>query len=122
MALYKDVANESKMDLRIAGRNDELFQVHRFSGSEGISQLFRFEIDLVSTERGLLPSEITGQPAVLVLRDAPGPKERRFRPDLRQNRACLYGRYAVGKLEDRAPGRCRSVSTHQRREVGLRFT
>ncbi len=58
--------SESQLIFRIADGPEDQFQVIRYRGTEGLCQLYRFEITLASTEAGLGVEGMEGKPAVLV--------------------------------------------------------
>src|SRR5690554_2750741 len=64
MALLRDLSM-AQLTFEVKGLDYETFQVTRFSGNEGLSQLFRFEIELASTQPALAFENIVGQSALL---------------------------------------------------------
>jgi len=57
--------SKAQLAFQVAGRDIDEFVVIRFRGTEGLCQLYRFEIDLASTEEGTLLDPIVGKPAAL---------------------------------------------------------
>ncbi len=56
--------SESKIELRIAGAED-MFRVMRFTGTEGLSILYRFELDLAADRAGVAIERLVGCRATL---------------------------------------------------------
>ncbi|HWL92112.1 MAG TPA: type VI secretion system tip protein TssI/VgrG [Phycisphaerae bacterium] len=71
MALIRDLS-KAQMAFQITGREIDLFQVTRFSGREGIGQLFRFEIELAAAQSGLGLEAIVGKTATLSVATSEG--------------------------------------------------
>src|SRR5882724_963585 len=46
----------------------------RFSGTEGMSELFEFEIDLVSEDGAIEFDDVVGKPALLTMESSDGPR------------------------------------------------
>ena len=63
MPLMKDLSR-AQMSFEVQGHDIDEYLVVRFRGSEGLSRLYRFEIDLV-LERGEPTATIVGKPAAL---------------------------------------------------------
>jgi type VI secretion system VgrG family protein len=63
------MASEKHVELKFESKalGAETFSVLRFSGEEAISQLYRFEIDLVSEEPDIDQDAVLGQPATLTI-------------------------------------------------------
>lgn len=59
------VANEADFTLKLGSLTAEPLRVTAFEGSEGISQLYRFEIAFCSHQRELPLEDLLGQPALL---------------------------------------------------------
>jgi Rhs element Vgr protein len=64
MAQMRDLS-KAQLAFQVTGRDIDEFLVIRFRGTEGLCQLYRFEIDLASTQEGTLLGPIVGKPAVL---------------------------------------------------------
>ena len=64
MPLVQDLSL-SQLAFQVGGGDVDRFQVVRYHGSEGLCQLYRFEIDLVAPETGVALDEIVGKSAVL---------------------------------------------------------
>ncbi|NKE72401.1 type VI secretion system Vgr family protein [Candidatus Manganitrophus noduliformans] len=65
--------NETDYALKIDGQAADLLKVVRFSGTEAVSELFHFSVDLASKNQGIDFSAVLGKPATLTLR-GPGGK------------------------------------------------
>jgi type VI secretion system secreted protein VgrG len=65
--------NETDYALKIDGQPADLLKVVRFSGTEAISELFHFSVDLASKNAGINFDAVLGKRAVLTLR-GPGGK------------------------------------------------
>ncbi|MBM48252.1 MAG: hypothetical protein CMP27_00260 [Roseibacillus sp.] len=63
----------------VNGLDSDVLEVLEFSGEEEISRLFRFELDLLSTDKELDFSEIVNKPATLSVQRNPGGEESFFR-------------------------------------------
>ncbi len=66
MPLLHDLST-AQLEFRVTGEAEDRFQVIRFRGTEGLCQLYRFEIDLTSTEPLGSLDAIVGAPAVLTV-------------------------------------------------------
>ncbi|HEY3245616.1 MAG TPA: contractile injection system protein, VgrG/Pvc8 family, partial [Phycisphaerae bacterium] len=64
MALIQDLS-KAQIAFQIAGADPDQFLVIRYRGSEGLCQLYRFEIELATTEPSISFDAIVGQAAVL---------------------------------------------------------
>ena len=64
--------NETDYALKIDGQAADLLKVVRFSGSEAISELFHFGVELASKNQGLEFDSVLGKPAALTLRGMGG--------------------------------------------------
>ena len=64
MALMRDLS-QAQLAFQVAGGEVDRFLVIRYRGTEGLCQLYRFEIELVSTEQAVGFDEIVGKPAAL---------------------------------------------------------
>lgn len=71
MPLVRDMS-KAQLAFQVAGRDLDEFLVVRYRGSEGLSQLFKFEIDLVAQAEGIMLEAIVGKPAVLSINTAEG--------------------------------------------------
>jgi type VI secretion system secreted protein VgrG len=67
--------NISSYTLKIGSFNTEKFKVIRFSGIEGISELFQFNLELASSDGEIDFEAIIGEPAALTIY---GPKGKRY--------------------------------------------
>jgi type VI secretion system secreted protein VgrG len=65
--------NETDYALKIDGQAADLLKVVRFSGTEAVSELFHFSVDLASKNQGIDFNSVLGKPAALTLR-GPGGK------------------------------------------------
>lgn len=64
--------SEGQLAFQVSELELDVFQVMRFRGSEGICQLYRFEIDLATTETSIEFDNIVGKAAVLSINTAEG--------------------------------------------------
>ncbi|MDC4206312.1 MAG: type VI secretion system tip protein TssI/VgrG [Candidatus Manganitrophus sp.] len=64
--------NETDYALKIDGQAADLLKVVRFSGTEAISELFHFSLDLASKNGGINFDDVLGKPAALTLRGSVG--------------------------------------------------
>ncbi|MFQ5591629.1 MAG: type VI secretion system Vgr family protein [Phycisphaerae bacterium] len=64
MALVHDLSR-AQLAFQVAGGDVDRFDVIRYRGTEGLCQLYRFEIELASAEREVAFDEIVGKPASL---------------------------------------------------------
>ncbi len=71
MALIRDLS-KAQLAFQIVGGDADQFLVVRFRGTEGLSQLYRFEIELSSTEESVAFDSIVGKPAVLSINAVTG--------------------------------------------------
>ncbi len=62
---------QSKLAFRVAGVADDDFQVFRYRGTEGLSLLFRFDIEMSAPPATRRLDDLVGRPATFVL-EAPG--------------------------------------------------
>ncbi len=70
MALMRDYS-KAQLAFQVDGGDVDRFQVMRYRGSEGLSRLYRFEIELASADEAFAFDDIVGKPAVLSIY-APG--------------------------------------------------
>ncbi len=77
MALLRDLSR-SQMVFQVEGGQPDDYQVIRYSGTEGLSQLYRFEIQLASTLESVAFDDVVGKPAVLSVNDTLGENPRWF--------------------------------------------
>ncbi|MHC5112130.1 MAG: type VI secretion system Vgr family protein [Planctomycetota bacterium] len=61
-----------RCEFTITGLDEDLFEVAAYRGTEGLSQLGRFEIDLVADGAGPSIDAVTGKPACLKIRTPQG--------------------------------------------------
>ncbi|MEP0842703.1 MAG: type VI secretion system tip protein VgrG, partial [Phycisphaerae bacterium] len=71
MAIVRDLS-EAQLIFQLAGGEEDQFLVIRFRGQEGLCQLYRFEIDLVTTESSLAFDEVVGKAARLSVQTSAG--------------------------------------------------
>ncbi len=71
MALVRDLS-EAQLAFQVADGDADRFSVIRYRGTEGLCQLYRFEIELVSTESEVAFDEIVGKPAALSINTEKG--------------------------------------------------
>jgi len=64
--------NETDYALKIGGLAQDKLSVLSFSGSEGISHLSSFSLDLASTDSKIDFAAVVGQPALLTLKMSVG--------------------------------------------------
>ena len=64
MALIRD-KSKAQLAFQVTGGAIDQFLVVRYRGTEGVCQLYRFEIELTSGEEGIAFDDIVGKPAVL---------------------------------------------------------
>src|SRR5262245_31936973 len=60
-------ATEFQFSFEVAGTPPEKFALIRMEGREALSELYRFDIDLVSADPDLDPEKIVNQPAVVAI-------------------------------------------------------
>ena len=68
--------NEAQLVFQIVGGDVDQFDVIRYRGSEGLTQLFRFEIDLICSDQDLDIDKLVGTVAVLRVNTATGERGR----------------------------------------------
>jgi len=83
MALVQEI-REAQPSLRIGSQGPEAFQVLRYRGTEGLCQLYRFEIELVHDGQEVELESFVGQPAALTI-------------DMRFGQRCFHG--VIGRFE-----------------------
>ena len=71
MAKAKDMS-QSQIAFQVEGGAVDDYQVMRYRGTEGLNQLYRFEIELVAPKEGVALEAIVGKPAVLSINSAHG--------------------------------------------------
>src|SRR5438105_832879 len=71
MAIVRDLS-AAQLVFKVAGGADDQFSVLRFRGTEGLCQLYRFEIELVSTVESIDFNSIVGKAAVLSVNSSSG--------------------------------------------------
>ena len=71
MALIRDLSS-AQLAFQISGGAADQFVVIRYRGTEGLCQLYRFEIDLSTTEQQVAFDDIVGKAAVLSVNTAKG--------------------------------------------------
>lgn len=71
MAVVRDLSR-AQLAFQVAGGEVDQFLVVRFRGTEGLCQLYRFEIDLVCTEEEVAFDDIVGKAAVLSINTSKG--------------------------------------------------
>jgi Rhs element Vgr protein len=71
MPLVRDLS-KAQIAFQVAGRDIDQFQVIRYRGTEGLCQLYRFEIDLAALEEGIVLDSLIGKSAVLSINTASG--------------------------------------------------
>ena len=64
MALIRDLS-KAQLAFQVAGGDVDQFDVIRYRGTEGLCQLYRFEIELVTTMEKVVFDDVVGKPAVL---------------------------------------------------------
>jgi type VI secretion system secreted protein VgrG len=65
-------ANEAMFRIRVEGVPDDELRVLRLRGEEGISQLFRFDVEIVSENPSIDFSSLIGKAAALEMSGADG--------------------------------------------------
>src|SRR2546430_2638614 len=75
MELLHDLSS-AQMAFQVAGGDPGQYLVARYKGTEGLCQLYRFEIELISDNADFVFEDILGQVATLTINGAFG--ERRF--------------------------------------------
>ncbi|MCP4248518.1 MAG: type VI secretion system tip protein VgrG, partial [bacterium] len=73
MALVRDLS-KAQLVLEIGEGGPDQFLVLRYRGSEGLGQLYRFEIETVTTEENVEFDSIVGQPATFSINTDFGPR------------------------------------------------
>ena len=63
MPLAED-RSQAPLTFQVVGLDADRFQVVRFRGTEGLCQLYRFEIDLVSSDTSIALNDIVGKDVV----------------------------------------------------------
>ena len=71
MALVRDLSS-AQLAFQVAGGEVDRFHVVRYCGTEGLCQLYRFEIELVSVETAFAFDDVVGKSAVLSINTAQG--------------------------------------------------
>ena len=71
MAIVRDLSH-AQIAFQVEGGSVDQFQVMRYRGTEGLCQLYRFEIELASSETEVPLESIVGKPAVLSINSAYG--------------------------------------------------
>ena len=71
MAVMRDLSR-AQLAFQVAGGDVDQFLVARFRGSEGLCQLYRFEIDLVCTQEQVNLGDVVGKAAVLSVNTSDG--------------------------------------------------
>lgn len=71
MALARDLS-ESQLAFQIKGGDADQFHVMQYRGTEGLSQLFRFEMDLVASDPDIELNKLVRTPAKLTIRGNDG--------------------------------------------------
>jgi uncharacterized protein involved in type VI secretion and phage assembly len=64
--------SKAQLAFQVAGRDLDEFLVIRYRGTEGLCQLYQFEIDLAAQAEGIMLDAIVGKPAVLSINTATG--------------------------------------------------
>ncbi|MEP0841390.1 MAG: type VI secretion system tip protein VgrG, partial [Phycisphaerae bacterium] len=64
MAILRDLS-AAQLAFQVLGSELDAFLVTRFRGTEGLCQLYRFEIELVTTRQQIQFKDVVGKPAVL---------------------------------------------------------
>ena len=90
MAMIRNLST-AQLTFQVAGGELDQFVVVRYRGTEGLCQLYRFEIDLQSTEEQVTFDDIVGKAAVLSINTEKGT---RF----------FHGVVSRFELRDQAPG------------------
>jgi type VI secretion system secreted protein VgrG len=62
MATVSSLFNQTKRLLSITTPVDDILMLYSFTGHEGMSQLFHYDLQLLSTEDTIDPSEVVGKP------------------------------------------------------------
>src|SRR5258706_11000087 len=75
MAMSQDLSS-AQMSFQVAGGDADQYLVARYKGTEGLCQLYRFEIELVSSGGDAAFEDVVGQSAILTINGPSG--ERRF--------------------------------------------
>jgi len=73
MPIIRD-SNATLYRFAVGDLQDGELRVLRFSGSEGISELFRFELELVSRSSDIVFEQVVGKPAVLAIEGPDTPR------------------------------------------------
>ena len=71
MALSRDLS-QAQLAFQVSGRDVDEFEVLRYRGSEGLSQLYRFEIELACGREAVALADLVGQSAVLSINASHG--------------------------------------------------
>ncbi|MCK4341528.1 MAG: type VI secretion system tip protein VgrG [Phycisphaerae bacterium] len=71
MPLVED-RSMSQLAFQLAGGDADRFQVARYRGTEGLCQLYRFELELITTDTAVAFDEIVGKAAVLSINTVNG--------------------------------------------------
>ena len=73
MALVRDLSS-AQLAFQVAGGSVDQFDVVRYRGTEGLCQLYRFEIELVTDEEQISFDDVVGKPGVLRINSDTGTK------------------------------------------------
>lgn len=73
MPLVTDLS-EAQMTFQVGSLEADLFEVIRYDGSEGLCQLYRFDIDVVVTGAEVTFASVVGQAGVLSINTPAGPR------------------------------------------------
>ena len=73
MALVRDLSS-AQLAFQVAGGSVDQFDVVRYRGTEGLCQLYRFEIELVTDEEQISFDDVVGKPGVLSINSDTGTK------------------------------------------------
>ena len=71
MALIRDLSS-AQLVFQVSGGEPDQFLVTRYRGTEGLCQLYRFEIELASAEENVAFDDVVGQAATLSINTAGG--------------------------------------------------
>jgi len=74
MAVIRNRAAEADLTFRVGSLDDTVLKVVQFNGTEGISQLFQFTLELASTDGEIDFAKVLGEAAMLTIQGNPEPR------------------------------------------------
>ena len=74
MAVIRNRAAEADLTFRVGAMDDTVLKVVQFNGSEGISQLYQFTLELASKDGEIDFAKVLGEAALLTIQGNPEPR------------------------------------------------